>query len=115
MLGNRTHSVVTGLGAIALGNLTQPSTFLDKAIIVAGNLTQLSVLGLILGYSMSYLISLTPFETEALPTVKTMPVNFQVSFYVIGIIFAMISTFFAGFFPARKAQSIDPVDIIRGQ
>jgi len=73
------------------------------------------VLGLILGYSMSYLISLTPFETEALPTVKTMPVNFQVSFYVIGIIFAMISTFFAGFFPARKAQNIDPVDIIRGQ
>ena len=62
------------------------------------------VLGLILGYSMSYLISLTPFETEALPTVKTMPVNFQVSFYVIGIIFAMISTFFAGFFPADNPK-----------
>ena len=72
-------------------------------------------LGLILGYGVSYLISQAPFETEALPTVKKMPVNFQVSFYVVGIIFAMISTFFAGFFPARKAEKIDPVDIIRGQ
>lgn len=73
------------------------------------------VLGLILGYFVSYLISQAPFETEALPTVKKMPVNFQLSFYVIGIVFAMISTFFAGFFPARKAEKIDPVDIIRGQ
>jgi len=73
------------------------------------------ILGLILGYFVSYLISQAPFETEALPTVKTMPVNFQLSFYIIGIIFAMISTFFAGFFPARKAEKIDPVDIIRGQ
>lgn len=73
------------------------------------------VLGLLLGYGVSYLISQAPFETEALPTIKTMPVNFQTSFYVIGIIFAMISTFFAGYFPARKAQKIDPVEIIRGQ
>src|SRR5690606_12145187 len=64
------------------------------------------VLGLILGYFVSYLISQAPFETEALPTVKKMPVNFQLSFYVIGIVFAMISTFFAGFFPARKAEKI---------
>jgi hypothetical protein len=34
---------------MALGNITQPSAFLDKANLVAGNLTQLSVLGLILG------------------------------------------------------------------
>jgi hypothetical protein len=34
---------------MVLGNITQPSTLLDKANLVAGNLTQLSVLGLILG------------------------------------------------------------------
>ena len=47
-----------------------------------------------------------------------------VSFPVIGICielvlpaksFAIISTFLAGYFPARKAQNMDPVEIIRGQ
>ncbi|MFT6921732.1 MAG: lipoprotein-releasing system permease protein [Crocinitomicaceae bacterium] len=73
------------------------------------------ILGLILGYGVSVLISHAPFETEALPTVKTMPVDFSASYYIIGIIFAMISTFFAGYFPSKKAQRIDPVEIIRGQ
>lgn len=71
--------------------------------------------GLLLGYGVSVLISRAPFETEALPTIKTMPVNFDPMFYVIGVIFALVSTFFAGYLPARKAQKIDPVEIIRGQ
>lgn len=74
-----------------------------------------ALIGLVLGYGVSLLISKTPFETTALPTIKTMPVNFDPMFYVIGIIFAMISTFAAGFLPSRKAEKIDPVEIIRGQ
>jgi lipoprotein-releasing system permease protein len=31
------------------------------------------------------------------------------------MVFAMLSTFFAGYLPARRAERIDPVDIIRGQ
>ncbi len=73
------------------------------------------VLGLILGFVASTIISHLPFETEALPTIKTFPVNFDYSYYIIGIVFAMISTFLAGYLPARKAQHIDPVEIIRGQ
>jgi lipoprotein-releasing system permease protein len=73
------------------------------------------LMGLIMGGSLSYLISKAPFETEAIPTVKTFPVNFQPLFYVIGAIFAIITTFFAGYLPARKASKIDPVEIIRGQ
>jgi len=86
--------------------------FLSQAILIGliGGLV-----GLGLGFLGSYAISTAPFETEALPTIKKMPVNFDPMFYVIGIIFAMISTFFAGYLPARKAQNIDPVDIIRGQ
>lgn len=72
-------------------------------------------LGLIIGFGLSYAISLAPFETEALPTIKTYPVNFNPMFYVVGITFALIATFFAGYLPARKAQRIDPVEIIRGQ
>jgi lipoprotein-releasing system permease protein len=73
------------------------------------------ILGLSLGYGVSSLIDQTPFETEALPTISTYPINYDIKFYVTGVIFALISTFFAGFLPARKAQKMDPVDIIRGQ
>ena len=73
------------------------------------------LLGLLLGGVMSYVVSKTPFETEAIPTVKTFPVNFDPLFYLIGSVFALITTFFAGYLPAKKASKIDPVDIIRGQ
>lgn len=73
------------------------------------------ILGIGLGYGVSVLIDNVPFETEALPTVKTYPINYDPAFYVTAIIFAMTSTFLAGFLPARKAQKLDPVDIIRGQ
>jgi len=72
-------------------------------------------IGLILGYIVSVIISHTPFTTEALPTIKTFPVNFDAMYYIIGVIFALTATFFAGYLPAKKAQNIDPVDIIRGQ
>lgn len=73
------------------------------------------VLGLIIGFGLSLLINNVPFETEALPTIKTFPVNFNGWFYLIGFVFALISTFFAGYLPAKKAKKIDPVKIIRGQ
>ena len=73
------------------------------------------IIGLGVGGILSFLISKAPFETEAIPTVKTFPVNFQPLFYVIGAVFAIVTTFFAGYLPARKASKIDPVEIIRGQ
>jgi len=73
------------------------------------------ILGLGLGYGVSLLIDGAPFETEALPTIKTYPINYNLQYYFTGIIFALVSTFLAGFLPARKAQKMDPVEIIRGQ
>ncbi len=73
------------------------------------------LLGLGLGYGVSLLIDGAPFETEALPTIKTYPINYNLQYYFTGIIFALVSTFLAGFLPARKAQKMDPVEIIRGQ
>lgn len=73
------------------------------------------ILGLIIGFGLSHFIDNLPFETEALPTIKTFPVNFNYWFYAIGITFALISTFFAGYLPAKKAKKIDPVKIIRRQ
>ncbi len=72
------------------------------------------VMGLLIGFGLSHLIDSLPFETEALPTINTFPVNHNPVYYIIGISFAMISTFVAGYFPSLKARKVDPVHIIRG-
>ncbi len=71
--------------------------------------------GLFFGYLVSSGIDQIPFNTAALPTIKTYPINYNPKFYLIGGTFAIICTYFAGYFPARKARQIDPVIIIRGK
>ncbi len=71
--------------------------------------------GLMLGFFTSLGIERVPFETAALPTIKTFPVDFNPKYYLIGGVFSLITTYMAGFFPARKASSVDPVEIIRGK
>jgi lipoprotein-releasing system permease protein len=71
--------------------------------------------GLFFGFLMTLFISTIPFNTEALPTIKTYPVSYNVIFYFIAFCFSLITTFLAGWFPAKKASNIDPVEIIRGK
>jgi lipoprotein-releasing system permease protein len=73
------------------------------------------LLGLVFGFLLSLGIDQIPFNTASLPTVKTYPINYDPTFYLIGISFSLITTYFAGFFPARKASKVDPVVIIRGK
>lgn len=71
--------------------------------------------GLLFGFLAGLGIDQIPFETEALPTIKTFPVDYNPKYYIIGGTFSLITTYFAGFFPARKASAVDPVEIIRGK
>ncbi|MDI1322792.1 MAG: ABC transporter permease [Algoriphagus sp.] len=71
--------------------------------------------GLLLGFLTCLGIDSAPFETAALPTIKTFPVDYNPKYYIIGGVFSLITTYMAGFFPARKASSVDPVEIIRGK
>ncbi len=73
------------------------------------------MLGMVCGLGLSALIDTIPFNTAALPTIKTYPINYNPQFYLIASIFSLVTTYFAGFFPARKASKIDPVVIIRGK
>ena len=73
------------------------------------------LVGLLFGFGLSASIDQIPFNTPSLPTIKTYPINYNSRFYVIGIVFSFITTYFAGWFPARKASKIDPVVIIRGK
>lgn len=73
------------------------------------------LLGLIFGFGLSSLIDQIPFNTAALPTVKTYPINYNPRYYLIGGVFSIVTTYLAGYFPSRKASKIDPVIIIRGK
>ncbi|MHA7831888.1 MAG: ABC transporter permease [Flagellimonas sp.] len=85
--------------------------FMSQAIIIGlGG----GFLGLLVGFVLSKIIDQTPFETEALPTITTYPVNYDPTYYIIGITFALLSTFVAGYLPSNRAKNIDPVKIIRG-
>lgn len=71
--------------------------------------------GLLFGFLISSGIDQIPFKTEALPTIKTYPINYDPRYYLIGGIFSIMTTYFAGYFPSRKASKVDPVVIIRGK
>jgi lipoprotein-releasing system permease protein len=72
-------------------------------------------IGLLFGFGLSLIIDQIPFNTDALPTITTYPINYSPQFYIIGIVFSLITTYFAGYLPSRKASKIDPVVIIRGK
>ena len=73
------------------------------------------LLGVLFGFGFSVIIDNIPFNTPSLPTIKTFPINYKALYYLIGIVFSLVTTYMAGFFPARKASKIDPVNIIRGK
>lgn len=73
------------------------------------------ITGLLAGFLLSNVIDNIPFNTSALPTIKTYPINYNPVYYMIGGIFSLVTTYFAGYFPARKASKVDPVVIIRGK
>lgn len=71
--------------------------------------------GLFLGFGCTALVDQVSFRTSALPSVTTYPVDYNPAFYFIGFSFSLVTTWLAGWLPARKASRIDPVIIIRGK
>ena len=71
--------------------------------------------GLIGGFTLQHIVNQIPFVTAALPTVRTFPIDYSPKYYIIAVSFALITTWVAGWFPARKASQVDPVEIIRGK
>lgn len=73
-----------------------------------------SLLGLMIGFLLSVLISKAPFDGGDFLSIDHLPVNFDSTYYAIGIVFGVLTTALAGYLPSRKAANIDPIEILRG-
>jgi len=70
-----------------------------------------SLLGLLLGYLISYFVSRIYIGVG---NVTYLPMAFYTKHYMQGLLFGIITAFFAGYVPSVKASKVDPVKIIRG-
>jgi lipoprotein-releasing system permease protein len=82
--------------------------FLTQSIII-GILG--GIAGIVFGYLVSVVVNHIPFKIASL---ETLPITYRSSDYVMAFVFGLITTFIAGYLPAKKASQVDPVEIIRG-
>lgn len=68
------------------------------------------LVGILFGYSISTIIDNIPFQ---IATLDTYPITYNLSDYAMSFFFGFVTTFIAGYLPAKKASNIDPVEIIR--
>jgi lipoprotein-releasing system permease protein len=69
--------------------------------------------GTLLGVSIGAILVYIAKGIYVGPPVGYFPVRFDASIFISGIFFGLIVSLGAGYFPARKAAKIDPVDIFR--
>lgn len=82
--------------------------FLTQAIVIgaAGG-----IVGMGIGFLCSDIVEHIPFRIAGL---SHLPMTYHPRDYLFSFFFGLITTFIAGYLPARKASRIDPVTIIRG-
>ncbi len=73
------------------------------------------LVGLILGFILSYAVSRVPFKADTFINMDHLPVNFDPFYYGVALLFGMLTTALSGYLPSRKASKIDPIEIIRGK
>jgi lipoprotein-releasing system permease protein len=124
--------VVAGFGIYNILNMTIYNKMKDIAILKAMGFAGKDVrvifmiqslaigllgglLGLLVGFTLSYMIAQVPFDGGDIISLEHFPVNFKSKYYITGIIFGVVTTAIAGYMPSRKAANVDPIEILRGQ
>lgn len=73
------------------------------------------IIGVILGLIASYGVSLIEVSSGRGLGSNRMIVSFDVWIFVRGFVLAAVSSSFAGYFPAKAAARLEPIEIIRGE
>lgn len=72
-----------------------------------------AISGIILGFGLSYGLSKVPWPEDEYIVLKHFPVEFRISYYILGVVYALLTTSLAGLLPALRASRVDPVSILR--
>ncbi len=73
------------------------------------------LIGLVLGLIISYVVSKIEISPDRGLGGNHMMISFHYAIYLKAIFLALLSASFAGFFPARAAGKLEPIEIIRGE
>ncbi len=120
--------LVAGFGIYNIMNMTVNEKIREIAILKAmgyngGDIVHIFLLqsmivgiigglvGLGLGYLVAYTVNQIPF---GIANLETLPMTYKWQDYGLAFLFGLLTTFIAGYLPAKKASSVDPVTIIRG-
>ncbi len=118
--------LVAGFGIYNILNMTVNQKINDIAILKAMGfkgkdvirifVTQaltIGIIGVIGGVILAAILINTLKHIYVGGDIGYFPIEYDFTVFIRGIIFGLIITFFAGYFPARKAARVDPVDIFR--
>jgi lipoprotein-releasing system permease protein len=84
------------------------SIFMQQAVYIG---LMGGVVGLAIGFTLTLMVSRIYLGNGPL---KYLPMSFYIPHYFEALMFGVLTTIAAGYFPARKASRVDPVTIIRG-
>ena len=105
------------LKAIGFSGRSVISIFLQQAIYIgiAGAVIGIFVgFGITYGFSKVYIGSGSTSSPSPMGNLQYIPMSFYIPHYIEAVVFGILTTIAAGYFPARKASRVDPVIIIRG-
>jgi lipoprotein-releasing system permease protein len=97
--------------SLGLPEVTVRRVFVVEAALIGGFG---ALIGWVLGYGMCRALGAIEFKFSGITDITHLPLVYSFTHYAIATAVALIASVAAGYYPARNAARVYPVDIIRG-